>query len=103
MIVQSKYPELVRIRSVETLTGFTMRVTFTDDTRRDINLDSYLEGPIFAPIRNDPAMFRRVFVDSGALAWPNGADIDPDTLYYEGTPPWANDEARQVAGERVPA
>lgn len=92
-VVSSKYPDLVRVRSVQPLTGFTVHVTFTDSTERDIDLGSYLEGPIFEPIRQNPDMFRRIFVDHGALAWPNGADIDPDTLYYEGPPPWAQEEA----------
>src|ERR1035437_10952285 len=35
---------------------------------------------MFEPLR-DPQLFREVRVDAelGAIAWPNGADIDPDT------------------------
>ncbi len=29
------------------------------------------------PLR-DPAFFRRVFLEFGALAWPNGFDLDSD-------------------------
>ena len=88
-MVVSKYPDTLDVRAVEPLTGFTARVTFTDGSQRIINLEQYLHGPIFEPIRDSPAMFRRIFVDHGALAWPNGADIDTDTLYYDGPPPWA--------------
>jgi hypothetical protein len=88
-MIISRFPEVIDVRAVEPLTGFFVRVTFSDGSQRVINLEPYLEGPIFAPIRNDPEMFRRVFVDHGAVAWPNGADIDTDTLYYDGPPPWA--------------
>ncbi len=99
MLIQSKYPDLVRVSAVEPLEGFTVRVTFTDGSRRDISLEQYLFGPVFASIRNDPSMFRRVFVDAGALAWPNGADIDPDTLYYDGEPPWASEGLQRTSAD----
>lgn len=80
----------VRVRAVKPLEGFTVQVTFTNGVVRDINLEKYLYGPAFADVRDDPAMFRRVFVGDGrTLAWPTGADIDPDVLYYDLTPAWA--------------
>ncbi len=94
--VVSEYPHLVRVRSVTPTRGFIVHILFTDGTERDMDLSSHLEGLIFEPVRNDPEMFRRVFVDHGALAWPNGADIDSDTLYYEGTPPWAQKGTESV-------
>jgi uncharacterized protein DUF2442 len=37
---------------------------------------------VFQPLR-DPAYFAQVRVDPdlGTVAWPNGADLDPDVLY----------------------
>jgi hypothetical protein len=79
---------LVRVRTVEPLNGFTVRLGFEDGTQKDINLEIYLRGPIFEPVRNNPAMFRSVKVEGGTIAWDNGADIDPDVLYYNLTPAW---------------
>jgi len=90
----SVYPEVVGVRAVEPRAGVTVHVVFTDGSARDIDLGPHLRGPIFEPIRDDPQMFAAVFVDpiGQTLAWPNGADIAPETLYYDGDPPWANDK-----------
>jgi len=80
---------LVRVQSVEPRDGFTAYVHFTDGSQREINLAPYLQGPIFEPIRNDPLLFRSMRVEGGTIAWPNGADIDPDVLYHGLKPAWA--------------
>lgn len=77
-------PELVRVRDVQVLEGFVVRLMFTDGTEREVDLDPYLRGPVFEPIRSDPVVFRAVRVDPemGTVVWSNGADIDPDVLYH---------------------
>ncbi len=83
-------PQLVRVRSAEPLDASRVRVVFTTGEEREIDLTPYIAtGPIFEPVRADPAFFQAITVDGGTLTWPNGADIDPDVLYYGGTPPWA--------------
>jgi hypothetical protein len=95
MFVQNdKYPNLVYVRAVKPLDGLRVRVVFTDDSTRDIDLDPYLQGPLFEPIRRSRTLFASVYVDpdTETLTWPNGADIDPDVLYYDGNPPWVMEE-----------
>ncbi len=79
---------LIRIRGVEPLGGFRVRLVLTDGREKEVDLESYLEGPIFEPIRRDPAFFRKVAVDReiGTISWPNGADICPDVLVHGRTP-----------------
>jgi len=79
---------LVRIRAVEPLVPFRVRLTFQDGTQKEVDLESYLRGPVFEPIRNDPAVFRAVKVVGSTIGWDNGADIDPDVLYYDLKPAW---------------
>jgi Protein of unknown function (DUF2442) len=79
---------LVRVRTVEPLEGFIVRLGFEDGTQKDVDLNVYLHGPIFESIRNNPAVFRSVKVEGGTIAWDNGADIDPDVLYYDLSPAW---------------
>ncbi|MFQ5793810.1 MAG: DUF2442 domain-containing protein [Candidatus Bipolaricaulia bacterium] len=79
---------LVRVRSVEPLEKFKVRLEFEDETQKEIDLEPYLHGPIFEPIHNDLTTFRSMKVEDGTIAWDNGADIDPDVLYYDLRPAW---------------
>ena len=84
---------LIRVRAVEPLEGFRARLKFEDGTQREMDLEPYLHGPIFEPIRSDPGVFRSMKVEGGTIAWDNGADIDPDVLYYGLTPVWMEEPA----------
>ena len=37
-------------------------------------------------------------IEGGTIAWGNGADIDPDVLYYNLKPAWMEDAEKTVAG-----
>ena len=85
---------MVRVRTVIPLEGFRVKLGFTDGSEREIDLEPYLRGPVFEPIRSDPEVFRMVRVDgrAGTIVWDNGADIDPDVLYLGLTPAWMDVE-----------
>ena len=80
---------LAEVVAVNVVHDFTVNVTFSDGTIQVIDLEPYLHGPIFRHIRQDANLFRAVGIRDGTVGWENGADIDPDTLYYDGKPPWA--------------
>jgi len=54
---------LVRVRVVEPLDRFRVRLEFEDDTQKEVDLEPYLHGPIFQPIRSDPVVFRSMKVE----------------------------------------
>jgi hypothetical protein len=85
--------KLVRIKSVEPLENFVVALEFTDGTKRSVDLEPFLRGKIFEPLRNNQAAFRAVKVDQrmGTIVWENGADIDPDVLYHNLRPVWAEE------------
>lgn len=56
--------------------------------RRGVDVSVWLDGLVFEPLR-DPAHFSTFFLDGGAVPWPNGAYVAPETL----------DECQGVAGE----
>jgi len=78
----------VRVRTIQPTQSYKVLFTFDNDVRREIDLEPFLRGPIFEPIRRDPAVFRSARVAGGTIAWDNGADIDPDVLYYNLKPAW---------------
>ena len=85
---------LVRVKSVEPLEKFRVRITFQNDVKKEINLEKFLRGEIFEPIRKDPNVFRSVKVVGGTIGWHNGADIDPDVLYYDLKPAWMEETVK---------
>ena len=60
--------------------AFRIHLTFNDSLQGTVDLESWLEGPIFEPLK-DRTYFQQFFLDGGTVVWPNGADIAPETLY----------------------
>lgn len=61
---------------------YVVWLRFSDGRAGEIDLEPKLRGPMFEPLR-EPAAFRTFFVhpDTGTLAWPNSADLAPESLY----------------------
>jgi Protein of unknown function (DUF2442) len=80
----------IRIRSAKPTEGYHVQIEFTDGTKKEIDLEPYLHGPIFDPIRHNSKIFRSLHVDQRmkTIVWENGADIDPDVLYQGLKPAW---------------
>jgi hypothetical protein len=70
------------VKAAVPLEPYVVRVVFADGEVRDVDIEPLLGGEVFAPLR-DRREFQRVTVDEqlGTIAWPNGADLDPDVLY----------------------
>ena len=88
---------LTKVTRLEKLGGFRLRVRFSDGSggTHDFAAMVLEPGPMMEPLR-DPAYFARVFLEFGALTWPNGFDIAPEWLRSEMD---ASGELAQVAAE----
>ncbi|MFY9642148.1 MAG: DUF2442 domain-containing protein [Rhodomicrobium sp.] len=77
---------LTKITGIERLGGFHLRIAFNDGSEGVHDFPSMVRevGPMLAPLR-DENYFARVFVEFGALTWPNGFDISPEWLRREMT------------------
>jgi hypothetical protein len=69
------------VTAIEYRGGYVFRVTFDDGAAGDVDFSEYPDlGPVFIPLR-DLSYFRQARIEGGTIAWPNGADIAPETLY----------------------
>lgn len=79
--------KLVRIADVTVLEGTRVRLGLTDGRVIERELGPVLVGGVFEEIVRNPERFAEVFVQDGALSWPNGADLCPDVVIWGGMPP----------------
>lgn len=75
---------MIDVVGVKALGGHRLEIAFSDGTvgARDFSFIAEKSGPMTAVLKT-PEYFARVFIDDGALAWPNGYDWDPDALHAE--------------------
>ena len=78
------------IVAAKALGGYRLHLRFEDGVEGVVDLALHLSfRGVFEPLC-DPAYFAQVRVDAelGTVAWPNGADLDPEVLYgrITGTP-----------------
>ena len=75
---------MIDVIGVRSLGGHKLEIEFSDGTIgvRDFADISQKTGPMAGPLK-DEAYFQRVFIEDGALTWPNGYDWDPIALHDE--------------------
>lgn len=73
---------MIKITRVEPLRDRVLRLTFSDDMVGDYDLKPIIDrdAPMVEPLK-DPAYFARVFLEMGALAWPNGLELSSSAIH----------------------
>jgi hypothetical protein len=94
---------VVRVTRVEHRSGYELRLTFNDGRDVDVDLTDELWGEMFEPLR-DVSLFSRVEVDPelGTVGWPNGADLDPESLYEAVRPVRRASDTAALSGATEP-
>jgi hypothetical protein len=80
MLKSTNLQRLPPVTKAKYVNDYLTEVKFSDGTKKIIDFEPWLTGPIFRPLQNK-TYFKRFFVDGPTIAWPNGADIAPETLY----------------------
>ena len=84
-----------RVCVLKVLPNWQLSVRFNDGLTGLVDVSELINNPdpgIFSALR-DPSYFAKAYLDCGAVAWPNGADLAPDAMYKA---------IRQIGSWRVP-
>ena len=76
-----------RVRTAVPLEGRRLRLTLTDGSVVERDVQDLLWGPMFDGLRTDDALFRRVRARYGTVTWPGNLDLAPETLIWDGPDP----------------
>lgn len=76
--------EIVHVRRIKRIGPYRLKLWFTDGQAGEWDFSALAleDGPMLDPLK-DPAYFDRVFVEFGALTWPNGFDWSPEALHSD--------------------
>jgi hypothetical protein len=74
---------MIRIQAVKWLRDHVVELEFTDGSSKTVDLEPFLQGAVFQPLRHNHILFRSVRVEPElkTIVWDNGADICPDVLF----------------------
>lgn len=76
--------EVVHVRRFKVVGAYRLWLQFTDGLAGEWDFSALATDarPVTEPFR-EPAYFEKVFLDFGALTWPNGFDWSPEALHAD--------------------
>jgi hypothetical protein len=75
--------DLIWVTAAEHLNDFKIRLIFNDGKVKTVNLEKYLDKPVFQPLK-DLSYFQKFTLNPFTIEWENGADFAPEFLYSIG-------------------
>ncbi|MDP2645189.1 MAG: DUF2442 domain-containing protein [Desulfobacterales bacterium] len=60
---------------------YVYSIRFDDGVEGEVDFSEYFsKGPVFQRLK-DKKVFSKAHVEGGTIAWPNGTDVAPESLY----------------------
>ncbi|MBF0531499.1 MAG: DUF2442 domain-containing protein [Candidatus Omnitrophica bacterium] len=74
---------ILHIVNAKYIQDYKVQVSFNDGKQGTADLSDLLHGPVFDPLK-DKKLFSQLRVDKtlATIAWPNGADLAPESVYF---------------------
>lgn len=72
-----------RVRRVEVLPGFELKVEFNDGLAGTVRMKCLVQAQDSGDFRRlaDPSLFAQASIQLGAVTWPGGLDLAPDAMH----------------------
>ena len=74
---------MLRVVDVDYIKDYELLVTFSDNSRKRVDLKPYLVGEVFGVLL-DKSKFIQYGLTRTTIEWANGADLAPEFLYEIG-------------------
>ena len=74
---------MLRVIDVDYIRNYELLVTFSDGSKKIVNLEPYLTGEVFGELL-DKEKFVQYGLTRATIEWANGADLAPEFLYEIG-------------------
>ena len=74
---------MIKVLNARPVGNFQLELDFSDHTHGVFDAAAYMatrSGPLLDKLR-DADYFARVFIEAGALCWPNGLEISPAKVH----------------------
>ena len=75
---------MLRVVDVDYIKDYELLVTFSDGSKKKVDLQPYLIGEVFGELL-DKDKFIQYGLTRVTIEWANGADLGPEFLYEIGT------------------
>jgi hypothetical protein len=84
----------IGVTAVKPLEDYTLWLRFDNGEEGVFDMSPYLDTGLFAQLR-DRTLFQSVQVCFDTIAWGNGVDLCPETLYTQSVKPSPSSQTRQ--------
>ncbi len=71
-------------KKVVALDDYLLQIEFDNGECKNFDVKPYIQGTWYSELKN-PIYFKSAFANGYTIEWPNGQDLCPDEIYYQGS------------------